>query len=148
MGDIDALVEMRLAYLLEDNGSLLDEEIAAIRADLPSYYREHLGKDLVVFVMREGRDIVSSAFLLEIDKPMSPAFLNGRTGTVLNVYTRPSHRRQGYARLLMKALLAEAKRRNLSVVDLKATEDGYALYQSVGFGDDHSKYHNMKWINQ
>ncbi len=147
-GDIDALVEMRLAYLLEDNGFLSDGEVAAIRSGLPGYYREHLGKDLVVFIVREGQAIVSCAFLLEIDKPMSPAFLSGRTGTVLNVYTRPSHRRRGYAALLMKALLAEARNRDLSVVELKATEDGYALYQTVGFSDDHSKYHNMKWINQ
>ena len=33
----------------------------------------------------------------------------------------------------------------LSVVDLKSTDDGYYLYKSVGFADDNSKYHLMKW---
>jgi hypothetical protein len=45
----------------------------------------------------------------------------------------------------METLLAKAKKLQLSVVDLKATEDGYHLYRSVGFADDCSKYHLMKW---
>ena len=34
---------------------------------------------------------------------MSPAFINGKTGTVLNVYTCPDYRHKGYARLIMEA---------------------------------------------
>ena len=32
--------------------------------------------------------------------------------------------------------------------ELKATEDGYPLYRSVGFEDDGSKYHIMRWKNR
>lgn len=32
-------------------------------------------------------------------------------------------------------------------VELKATKDGYHLYQSVGFIEEVSKYHSMKWYN-
>ena len=39
----------------------------------------------------------------------------------------------------------DAERMQLSVIDLLATEDGYPLYQKVGFKDDESKYHPMKW---
>ena len=31
----------------------------------------------------------------------------------------------------------------LVTIDLKSTEEGYSLYRSVGFRDDHSKYHMM-----
>lgn len=79
---------------------------------------------------------------------MSPAFINGRTGSVLDVYTRPLSRRKGYARLVMDALLADAKAMDICVIELKATEDGHALYLSAGFRDDHSKYQLMKWKNQ
>lgn len=48
----------------------------------------------------------------------------------------------------MEKLLADAAAKNLSVVDLKSTEAGYQLYQSVGFVDDVSEYHLMKWHNQ
>lgn len=46
----------------------------------------------------------------------------------------------------MERLLADAADKNLSVVDLKSTEDGYRLYQSVGFVDDVPTYHLMRFI--
>ena len=130
------------------NGSLDAQDLAAIKRELPGYFQVHLGRDLFVYVIRDGRTIVSCAFLLIIEKPMSPAFINGRTGIVLNVYTCPAYRRRGCARLIMEALLSEAKRMETSVVELKATADGYPLYRSVGFLDDTSKYRIMKWKNQ
>ena len=146
--DIDALVKMRLDYLHEDNGSLTDCDIAVIRKDLPDYFREHMDKDLFVYVIREKQAIVACAFLLTIAKPMSPSFINGKTGIVLNVFTCQPYRRRGYAKQIMEVLLEEAKRLELSVVELKSTEDGYPLYRSVGFVDGGSRYHMMKWENQ
>ncbi len=144
-GDICELVRMRIAYLREDHGSLSESDERVLRRDLPDYYRKHLNQDLFVYMVREGGTIVSCAFLLVTEKPMSPSFINGKTGTVLNVYTEPSARRKGYAGAVMKALLAEAERMELSAVEPQATEDGYPLYRSVGFTDDVSKYHRMKW---
>ena len=141
--DIEALVKMRLAYLTQDHGGLSEHEGITIQRELPGYFQAHLGKDLFAYVIREGRAIVSCALLLVTEKPMSPAFLNGRTGTVLNVYTCPAYRHRGYARMIMEMLLTEAKELGLSVVELKSTEDGYRLYQSVGFADDASKYQRM-----
>ena len=146
--DIEALVKMRLCYLIEDNGSLDAQDLEAIKRELPGYFQAHLGKDLFVYVIRDGQTIVSCAFLLTVEKPMSPAFINGKTGMVLNVYTCPSYRRKGCAKKIMEALLSEAKKMEISVIELKATEDGYHLYRSVGFVDDGSKYHRMKWKNQ
>ena len=148
MGDIEALVKMRLCYLIEDNGSLDAQDLAAIKRDLPGYFQAHLDRDLFVFVIRDGQNIVSCAFFLIVEKPMSPAFINGRTGMVLNVYTCPSYRRKGCAKKIMEALLSEAKKMEISVIELKATEDGYPLYRSVGFMEDGSKYHRMKWKNR
>lgn len=36
---------------------------------------------------------------------------------------------------------------NLSNVELKATDEGYSLYKSIGFKDINLKYHLMKWSN-
>ena len=146
--DIEALVKMRLSYLIEDNGSLDAQDFAAINRELPGYFLSHLGKDLFVYVIRDGQNIVSCAFFLIVEKPMSPAFINGRTGMVLNVYTCPSYRRKGYAKIIMEALLSDAKKMEILVIELKATEDGYPLYHSVGFEDDGSKYHIMRWKNR
>lgn len=146
--DADELVELRIAYLTEDNGALGEDIEAAIRNGLPGYYEAHLGHDLHAYVIREGGRIASCAFLIVVEKPMSPAFMSGRTGTVLNVYTRPDCRRRGYARQIMETLLTDACELGLSVVELQATADGYPLYLSVGFLDDDSKYHRMKWFGR
>lgn len=126
--DIDELVELRIAYLTEDDGPLDADVVERIERGLPDYYRRHLGKDIFAYVIREDGRIASCALLLVVEKPMSPAFITGRTGTVLNVYTQPESRRKGYARRLMESLLSDAREMDLSVVELKATEDGYPLY--------------------
>lgn len=146
--DVDELVELRVAYLTEDNGELDGDDEAAIRDGLPRYYKAHLSHDLHAYVVREGGRIASCAFLIVVEKPMSPAFMSGRTGIVLNVYTRPDCRRRGYARQVMETLLADADKLGLSVVELQATDDGYPLYLSVGFKDDESGYRRMKWFGR
>ena len=65
-----------------------------------------------------------------------------------NVYTRPSHRRRGFAGRIMAALTDAARAMDLSVVELKATQEGYPLYRKAGFHDDRSKYRPMRWENR
>lgn len=147
MEDISELVTLRIAYLEEDDGVMGNDILLSIKANLPDYFIKHLNHDITAYVARNEQEIVACAFLLVVEKPMSPAFITGKTGTVLNVYTRPNYRRKGYAKQLMKMLLNDAVDMNLSVVELKATEDGYNLYKSLGFEDMVTKYHLMKWHN-
>ncbi len=146
--DIDQLTELRLAYLKEDCGGLNEDTVKKIRQDLLKYFERNLNQNIFCYLVKDKEQIVACAFLLIVEKPMSPAFITGRTGTVLNVYTRPAYRHRGYAKMLMEQLLSDATEKNLSVVELKSTDDGYHLYKSVGFTDDVSKYHFMKWYNQ
>ena len=144
--DINGLTDLRLAYLQEDLGVITDKEL--IQESLPGYYEKHLNKDLMVYVARDDEDIVACAFLLIVEKPMSPSFITGKTGTVLNVYTKPEYRNKGYAKKLMTMMLEDATAQDVSVIELKSTEDGYLLYKSVGFEDVVVKYHNMKIVLQ
>ena len=144
--DINGLTDLRLAYLQEDLGVITDKEL--IQESLPGYYEKHLNKDLMVYVARDDEDIVACAFLLIVEKPMSPSFITGKTGTVLNVYTKPEYRNKGYAKKLMTMMLEDATAQDVSIIELKATEDGYSLYKSVGFEDVVAKYHNMKIVLQ
>ena len=146
--DIGELTELRISYLQEDLGVVSDENLELMQATLPSYYEKHLNKDLIVYVARDEMDIVSCAFLLIVEKPMSPSFITGKTGTVLNVYTKSEYRKRGYAKKLMTMMLEDAKAEGVSVIELKATEGGYLLYRSVGFEDAVAKYHNMKIVLQ
>ena len=142
--DINMLTDLRLAYLQKDLGVITDKEL--IQESLPGYYEKHLNKDLMVYVARDDEDIVACAFLLIVEKPMSPSFITGKTGTVLNVYTKPEYRNKGYAKKLMTMMLEDATAQDVSVIELKSTEDGYLLYKSVGFEDVVVKYHNMKIV--
>lgn len=144
--DISALTDLRIAYLQEDLGVITEDDLQKLQASLPGYYEKHLNKDLMVYVAREDATIVACAFLLIVEKPMSPSFITGKTGVVLNVYTKPEHRRKGYAKKLMTEMLEDAKAWGVSVVELKATEDGYPLYKSIGFEDVRAHYHNMKIV--
>lgn len=144
--DISVLVELRIKYLLEDYGILPEDKLTIIGKNLYVYFKEHLNRDLFVFVCRDADIIVSCCFLCVSEKPSSPTFINGKTGTILNVYTKPEYRRKGIANALLKILLAESKKIGLDFVELKATDSGYNLYKSIGFEDVVSKYHNMKYI--
>lgn len=146
--DIALLTELRLAYLKEDYGKLSEGDMEIIGRDLPDYFKKNLNQNIFCYLIREGEEVAACAFLLVVEKPMSPAFITGKTGTVLNVYTKPQYRHKGYAKGIMNKILLDAVEKNLSVVELKSTEDGYRLYQSVGFVDEVSKYHFMKWYNQ
>ena len=146
--DIGVLTDLRIAYLQEDLGAISGKDLELMKAILPSYYEKHLNKDLIVYVARDEMDIVSCAFLLIVEKPMSPSFITGKTGTVLNVYTKPEYRKKGYAKKLIIMMLEDANAEGVSIIELKATEDGYSLYKSVGFEDVVDKYHNMKIVFQ
>lgn len=146
--DITQLTELRIAYLTEDNGELNAKDFEIMKRDLPNYFTRNLNNSIFGYVARHGREIIACALLLVIEKPMSPAFITGKTGTVLNVYTKPKYRHNGHARHLMKMLMDDASNMGLSVVELKATEDGYQLYKSLGFNDTISKYHQMSWYSR
>jgi len=52
---------------------------------------------------------------------------------VYNVYTNPEYRRRGIATQVMTALLQEAEKLNVAVIDLLSTDDGKSLYEKLGF---------------
>ncbi|MBP3271609.1 MAG: GNAT family N-acetyltransferase [Ruminococcus sp.] len=144
--DIDDLVKLRTAYLTEDYGEIPEESMAVIAEKLPDHFRRHLNKDLFAFVCRDKDGIVGCCFLYVMEKPPNPSFINGKTGTVLNVYTLPQFRRKGIAGRLMKMLISASEEMGLDFVELKATDEGYSLYSTLDFEDTVSKYHNMKYI--
>ena len=143
--DTEALAELRLAFLRESHSALGEAEAEALRAQLPAYFQKHAGSDLFAYVIRSGGEIVSCAFLLVVEKPMSPAFPNGKTGILLNVYTRPAFRRMGLAGCILRRLTEDARTLQLSEIECKAVKAAVPLYRSVGFTDDVTDYHRMKW---
>ncbi len=63
----------------------------------------------------------------------SPANPMGVLAYISNIVTDPAHRRQGLARMITEALLADARSRGVVRIELHATPEGIDLYRSLGF---------------
>lgn len=62
-----------------------------------------------------------------------PANPSGRVGYVFNVCTDPRHRRRGYSRACLTALLGWYHDRGVRTVDLRTSASAQPLYRSLGF---------------
>ena len=105
IADIPALIDMRTAYILEDFGELSPEDEAVMRKTLPDYFSEHLNRDCIAFLAKDGETVVSVALLMILQKPCHPKMIHGKMGEVLSVYTLPAYRRQGIAQHNMQRLV-------------------------------------------
>ena len=134
LNDVDTLIRLRLDYLIMDKGQLTFEEEDAIRNQLQQYLPKHLKSgDFVAMIAWQNEMPVSAAFLLINERPANPSFITGITGTLINVITYPDYRKKGIATQLIKAVIEEAKKINVSSIDLAATEDGKGVYEKLGF---------------
>ncbi len=142
--DIDDLIRLRIAYMIDDFGQISEEEKCAMETHLPGYFERCLGKELVAFVARvEGRP-VAAAYLLIVEKPANPFLPNGLEGEVLSVYTEDEYRGKGVCTQLMKNLIAYGIEKKLCRINLMATDEGYPIYQKLGFVDKVQNYKDMR----
>ena len=141
--DISELVRLRIAYMIDDFGSISEYERQCMEDHLPGYFDRKLGKELIAFVARAEGRLIATAYLLIIEKPANPSFLNGLGGEVLSVYTETEYRGKGICTRLMKNLIEYARENKLCRIDLKATDEGYPVYKKEGFEDKPQKYLDM-----
>lgn len=142
--DIDILIKIRLDYLIADRGNLTEKEEAAIRIQLPTYYSNNINNNFIAIFAEVDNKVVAAAFMAISEKPANPAFITGKTGTLLNVFTYPEYRRMGLATKVINQVIDEAKQLGVSSIDLSATADGKPLYEKLGFTERKSKYTEMK----
>lgn len=144
LSDINDLVRLRLDYLVEDFKEEATNELDYYEEQVRSHLKNNLGKNLIGFIARKNGTIIATAYLLIIGKIPNPTVRNGRCGEVLSVYTDPHYRGQGIAKTLLEGLIEYAREKNLTKIDLKATESGLNLYKKVGFKELKQKYTNMR----
>ena len=142
--DISELVRLRIAYMIDDFGSISEYERSCMQEQLPRYFERKLGKELIAFVARAEGRLVAAAYLLIIEKPATPFLPNGLDSEVLSVYTENEYRGRGICTRLMKNMIEYARENNLCRIDLMATQDGYPIYKKVGFDDKAQKYKEMR----
>lgn len=142
--DIDELIKLRITYMIDDFGSVTDHEKECMETQLKDYFDRKLGDELIVFAARDGKRIVSVAYLHIIEMPANSILLNGLYADVLSVYTEPEYRGQGLCTKLMEMLVEYGKKRGLGRIDLSATEKGYPIYKKIGFEDTEHRYTDMR----
>ncbi len=143
--DINELVRLRIAYMVDDFGNVSDYEKECMERQLPDYFARKLGDELIAFIAKDGDKIVSVAYLHIIEMPANSVLLNGIYGKVLSVYTEPEYRGKGLCTQLIKKLLEYGRNRGLGRIDLSATKEGYPIYKKAGFEDKENHYTEMRY---
>ena len=132
--DIETLVKIRLDYLRHDFGGIAPEHESAIKKQLPDYFYRHIiTGDFIAMLASINSKVCASAFMVITEKPANQAFINGMTATILNVLTYREYRRQGIATRVMRSIIEEAKKADVTAIDLLATDNGRSLYERLGF---------------
>ena len=142
--DIPTLIELRLGYMHETHEDLEQSVFDEIADKSKGYFQEHLNRDCVVYLAEEDGRTAGCVFFLLINKPASPLFITGKTGTLMNVYTLPVFRRRGIGQHLVNMAIEDGKAWDLSYIELRATKCGYPLYKKLKFIEDKSIYMSMK----
>jgi GNAT superfamily N-acetyltransferase len=145
LSDLNHVIDMRIAYLKEINTKLSEKEMGTLLVHLPDYYRRHLEKDFFAYLAFEDGKPVSAAYLMIIERPANLAFITGKTGILLNVYTDPDYRKRGHASVLLNMAMEDAKKLNASNIELQATDMGIPVYEKLGFKHKQSQYTFMEY---
>jgi ribosomal protein S18 acetylase RimI-like enzyme len=82
----------------------------------------------------EGR-LAACGIAVVSDRLPGPGDTAGLRAYIQSVVTDVGHRRCGLARAVMTSLIDRLASRGVTSVDLHTTDDGDALYRSLGFGD-------------
>lgn len=143
LDDLELLVQLRMSYLAETFDALNQERSAELAQQLHTYCLRQLNQSFFAVIAFIEYKVAATAFLVVDERPGNPIFMNGRIGTIMNVYTYPQYRQRGVATQVMEAILDIAKEQNLSRLDLKATHAGIPLYEKLGFNQTSDEYVSM-----
>ena len=108
---------------------------ATIRRNHESWVARMIAADKYAgWITCDGDRPVASAGMLILDWPLTVLDPDtAHRGYLLNVFVEPEYRRRGMARALVEQCLAEARRRQIGVVALHASDEARPLDESLGF---------------
>jgi GNAT superfamily N-acetyltransferase len=116
-----------------------------IKNNLAKYFDENIiNSNFLGIICEYKKEIISVAYLAINKKPPNPNFINGKIGTLLNVFTYSEYRNQGIATELLRRIIEEAKKENINEIELSATKAGEKIYKKLGFKESKYKKMNIK----
>lgn len=135
IADLDILLDTRIRTLRSifefDDTVNMD----FCREQNKKYYLESLANEshIAYLVFYDKQIIGNGGICFYRTLPTMYDCRNGYCSTIVNLYVEPAYRRQGIGKKLLHILVAEAKKKGVSQINLDATDVGKPLYQSYGF---------------
>jgi GNAT superfamily N-acetyltransferase len=143
--DLNLFIKLRMDFIYEFHKDLDEIERNKLETALKNYFEKHIESDDFIGVICEyGDKVISAAYLIIDEWPPNRKFINGKIGTLLNVYTYPEYRKNGFGTSVLIRIIEEAKRQNVSIIDLLATDDGESVYRKLGFMETEDKSMRLK----
>ena len=133
--DIIELIKLRIEFLKENNNvSYSEEDYISIEKNLRTYFIEHLSNnEYISWVAVIENEIIATSGLSFHNLPPSMINPTGRIAYIMNMYTKPSYRRQGIGTELFIRIIEEAKVLGYKKIELHATANGISIYKKQGF---------------
>ena len=133
-GDASVLAQLRIDFIMEYRGSQPDEIINNIRREFTSYFEKALlDGSCISFLCKSGDEVVGTGAIVFRLQPGNLQNPSGRYGYVMNMYTKPSFRKNGIGNTILNMLMDEARSLGIKAFELHATPDGEPVYLRNGF---------------
>lgn len=135
LGDVEAFTRQRVAIFAETQGLEPGPRREAFERATRAAYLDLVPREAALAWLAEGERAVAigSCALHRLDRFPSLTNPVAFEGYVSHVWVAPEWRRRGVGSALVRALAAEARARGFTRVRLHATEEGRALYETLGF---------------
>lgn len=132
--DLYILTKTRIEVLRAANGLDDNTNMSRVEKETRAYYENALANGSHTAYLVFDGDVFIGAGGISYYTVM-PTFHNptGRKAYIMNMYTRPDHRRMGIAAKTLDLLIQDAKKRNITFISLEATDMGRKLYERYGF---------------
>jgi len=146
--DMELFIKLRLDFINEFHKDVDVIEKDKLRNSLKNYFERHIeNNDFIGIVCEYNGMVISVAYLIIGEWPPNRTFINGKIAILLNVYTYPEYRKNGIGTNVIKKIIEEAKKQNVSIINLLATEDGETVYKKAGFIETEDKSMRLKLQN-
>ena len=128
--DLDVFIKMRINQLCEEGA----KEDIDLEPALRDYYLRHLSDGTFVSWLALDNDrIIGTSGMSIVEKPPYFGCPSGKIGLLSSMFTDPSYRRKGIAKMLLSKVIDEAKTQGCGTVQITASNMGVLLYSDYGF---------------
>lgn len=140
LNDVEIFIEYRIVFLNEIHKPISCDKETILRKKLRDYFNKTVknGTFITLIAEYEEKPVGIGSMVLR-EQPGNFDIPNGKVGHILNMYTIPEFRKNGICSEILKRLIKEGEKFNLSKIDLLATEQGENLYRKFGFKEPNDK---------